>query len=148
MTSSGQDKPAPPKGRTLMAGAVYFAIIFAIGFALGAVRIFVFEPSFGPALSVLFEIPIILACSWWVCARLIRVFKVASDTSARLVMGLVGFALLMGAELVLSVIGFQRTLLEHFASYHSLRGGLGLVGQLVFGAIPLLQLVFQAARRG
>ena len=48
------------------------------------------------------------------------------------------FGLLMAAELAVSVLTFGRSLGDHLATYHTAAGLLGLAGQLVFAAFPLL----------
>ncbi|WP_421655742.1 hypothetical protein [Leptothermofonsia sp. ETS-13] len=58
----------------------------------------------------------------------------------RLVMGLSAFGLLMAAELALSLWLLGSTVQGHFAAYQSLPKALGLVGQVIFAFIPLLQM--------
>jgi hypothetical protein len=54
-------------------------------------------------------------------------------------MGGLALALLLVAELVLSVSLFGRTLATHLATYLEPAGYLGLLGQFVFAAFPLVQ---------
>jgi hypothetical protein len=122
------------------AGAVYFLIVFLIGFALGAIRVFLVAPRLGELTAVLLELPLMLAASWMVCRFLIRRMAVTADVAARLLMGLTGFALLMLAEMVLGFIGFGRSLDMQLAALAQPAGLIGLAGQMAFGAIPLLQL--------
>ena len=56
---------AAPIARSLLAGAAYFAVVFATGFALGVVRVLVTAPRLGETGAVLLEVPIILAASWF-----------------------------------------------------------------------------------
>jgi hypothetical protein len=55
-------------------------------------------------------------------------------------MGAIAFALLMSAEIGLSVVLFHRPLGEFFAALTSPAGSIGLAGQLAFAAFPVLQL--------
>jgi hypothetical protein len=123
----------------LRAGALYFAIMFAIGFVLGTIRVLVVIPRVGDTNAVLLELPLMLALSWFACAWLVRRFAVPNEFAPRLVMGGVAFALLMVAELGVSVFGFGRTPAEHLARYQVLGAQLGLTAQLVFALFPLIQ---------
>jgi heme/copper-type cytochrome/quinol oxidase subunit 4 len=129
--------------RSATAGFAYFAIVFGIGFVLGTVRVLVAVPRFGALVSELIELPIILTAAWIVCDRLSARLHVARRSRPRLTMGAVAFALLMIAELALSVSLFGNSVSEHFARYGSLPGALGLAGQILFAAFPLLQLAFR-----
>ena len=131
---------------SIRAGFFYFAIVFAIGFLLGTIRVLVLVPRMGELVSVLIEFPVILAASWIVCGRLIAGLRVPGHWRFRLTMGAVAFALLMVAELVLSVSLLGNSPAEHLARYRSLHGALGLAGQILFAAFPLLRLMTETSR--
>ncbi len=122
--------------RSLVAGAYYFQIIFALGFALGTVRTLALAPAVGETTAVLIELPILLGAAWVVALRLIRRFKVPNEH--RMTMGALAFTLLMIAEAMLSLFVFGRSLAQHAAHYRSVPGAVGLAGQLVFALIPAL----------
>lgn len=126
--------------RAAAAGAVYFLIVFLVGFVLGALRVFLVAPRLGDIRAVLLELPLMLAASWVVCRFLIRRMAVAADVAPRLLMGLTGFILLMLADMVLGRIAFGRSLDMQFVILAQPAGLIGLAGQMAFGAIPLLQL--------
>jgi hypothetical protein len=125
--------------RSFAAGSVYFAIIFALGFVLGSIRVLVTGPKLGGVAAVLLEIPIMLATSWFVARWCIALFSVRRGGTERLAMGSLAFSLLMLAELSLSTMLFGRTVSEHFATYAHVVGLIGLTGQLAFALIPFLQ---------
>jgi hypothetical protein len=50
------------------------------------------------------------------------------------------FAILMFAEVGLSILGFGRTFAEHLASYRQIASFMGLLGQLAFASFPAIQL--------
>jgi hypothetical protein len=127
----------------LMAGVVYFMIVFGVGFLLGTFRVLVVIPAIGEISAVVAELPIILAISWLSCERLISRFDVVAKLGPRLAMGGLAFSLLMIAEVAVSVLVFGRTFTEHLESYWSTPGILGLVGQLAFGMFPALQLAIE-----
>lgn len=120
----------------IMAGVVYFAVVFAIGTGLGVLRTGGLVPRIGPTAAVLLEIPIILAASWLVCRHLIARFSVPPAMAPRLLMGAVALMLLLLAELGLSMTLLRRTLGQHLTAYLSPAQALGLLAQIVFAAMP------------
>ena len=120
------------------AAVVYFALVFAVGFVLGTIRVLLVAPRWGELPAVLLESPIMLFVSWWACGLSIRVFGVRGRC-AGLSMGAVAFALLMTAELALSLLAFGRSSAEHLRAYGTLAGAVGLTSQVAFGLIPLLR---------
>ena len=125
--------------RSLIAGIAYCGVVFAVGFVLGALRVTLVVPRLGETVAVALELPVILAISWMACRWLIVRFAVPADRNARLVMGATAFAVLMAAELGVSMIIFGRTLADHLDQYRTAPSLLGLTGQLAFAAFPLLQ---------
>jgi hypothetical protein len=134
--------PAPFARSTIVAGVVYFALVFTLGFALGTVRtLFVQDaPSASRLSGVLIELPIMLAASWFLCRHVVRRFDVAPAVAPRAIMGGVAFALLMLAELLVGALLFSRTPAQHFALYRDTSYAVGLAAQAVFALMPLLQL--------
>ena len=125
--------------RAAAAGAVYFLVLFLLGFVLGAIRVLVIAPRFGDLPAVLLELPLMLVASWLVCRYLILRLGLAADLKSRLMMGLTGFSLLMLAESALGLFGFGRSLEMQLVDLAEPAGLIGLAGQIGFGAIPLLQ---------
>lgn len=123
----------------LKAGVLYFAIVFAAGFVLGALRVMVAVPRLGETGSVLLELPVMLTLSWLVCAWLVRREAVPAAMLERIVMGLAAFGLLMVAEAGVSVFAFGRTPAAHFDTYRAAAAQIGLAAQVGFAAIPLVQ---------
>lgn len=125
------------------AGVVYFAIVIAAGFVLGAIRTIGVAPIIGDTAAVLLELPLILAISFmaagWSMQRYSSEWKVADGAA----MGLVAFLLLMLAEVVLAIAVFGLTPSAHFEHWLTPAGAIGLAGQALFGAFPAIR----AARR-
>ncbi len=126
-------------GAAIRAGLLYVTLVFGLGFVLGTVRVLVVEPRFGATGAVLVELPVMLAASWLACGFALRRPPVPPKAAARVVMGAVAFAVLMGLELAVSVLGFGRTPAQHLATYRETDKLLGLGAQLVFAAFPLLR---------
>lgn len=127
--------------RPLLAGGLYFAIVFAAGFLFGTVRVLAVEPLLGRLMAVAIETPVILAVSWIVSGILIRRLAIAPGLAARLVMGVSAFVLLLTAELGFSVLAFGLSATEFAAGLMEPAGLLGLAAQLVFAAMPALRLM-------
>jgi hypothetical protein len=125
--------------RSVRAGLVYFAIVFAAGFALGTLRVLVVVPHIGELPAVLAELPILLGVSWVACGYAIRRYDVSAAFEARGAMGLVAFGVLMAVEYLMANVGFGRSLAEHLSRYAEPAQALGLAGQMAFGAMPLFR---------
>lgn len=125
------------------AGVVYALSAFSIGFLLGAIRVTLVAPRVGETLAVLLEAPLMLAVSWklsrWSAGR----FRVLSYFNDALLMGVIGFATLMSAEIVTAVLLFGRTVQSYFGGFASVAGMIGLLAQFCFALFP----VVQASRR-
>ena len=130
---------AARRANALRAGVAYALIVFAAGFCLGALRTLALAPRIGPTLAVLLETPIILAVSWIVARWCTRRFGVGATTPERAAMGVIAFVVLMGAELVMALLLFQRPFAAYLASFATASGAIGLVAQLGFAAIPWVQ---------
>lgn len=122
------------------AGAIYFAIVFAAGFALGTVRVLFLIPQVGELLAVLLELPLMLGISWFASAKIIARFQVPPRIPARATMGAVAFALLMVAELTLSLTLFGSSINDFAQTLTTPHGIIGLAGQILFGLMPVIQL--------
>lgn len=125
--------------RPATAGFVYAILVFAVGFALGTIRVLILVPRVGATVAVLLETPVILAASWWVSRACIARLAVSRAVSARLIMGLVAFVVLMLAEVTLAAVLFGRTVAGYLASLITVPGAIGLAAQVAFAAFPLAQ---------
>jgi hypothetical protein len=125
--------------RATAGGAVYFASVFLIGAGLGTGRILLLEPGLGPVLATLVELPLMIGASWLVCGWVVKRLAVPGERSARLLMGGIAFLLLMAAELALTLFVFGGSIAGHFQAYRDPAPLIGLAGQLVFAALPLVE---------
>jgi hypothetical protein len=127
-----------PRARAALAGLADFMIVFAAGFLLGAVRVFWVMPRTGALTAVALELPVMLVVSWVAAAALIRWFRVTPKATDRLMMGGVGFLLLLVVETALGLFGFGRTFQDQLAAWRSASDLLGLAGQVAFALFPML----------
>ena len=132
--------------RSLIVGAAYFLIVFAVAFALGVLRVTFVSPAVGAVWATVAELPFTLAASWVTAAWLHGRWRVSSLVQAAC-MGASAFVLLMGAEAAGGILLFGRTLGEHFGLYGTVAGALGLSGQIAFGLIPVVQHFLNKAAR-
>ena len=124
----------------VQAAVVYALSAFSIGFLLGAIRVTLVAPRVGETLAVLLEAPLMLAVSWklsrWSAGR----FGVLSHFNDALLMGMIGFATLMSAEIVTAVLLFGRSVQSYFDGFASVAGMIGLLAQVCFAVFPVVQV--------
>lgn len=125
--------------RAVLAGLAYVAVVFAVAFAIGALRVLVLAPRLGETLAVLVEVPVVLAVSWWSCGVIVRRFAVATGLRHRLVMGALAFIVLQAVEAMLALTAFGRSGAEYLAAFATPAGLIGLAGQIAFALIPLVR---------
>ena len=63
---------------TIKAALAYWGAIFALGFVLGTLRVLWIAPQMGETRAVLFELPLMLAASWFAARWLVRRFGIGS----------------------------------------------------------------------
>lgn len=124
------------RSQPLKSGARYFAVIFALGFVLGTVRVLWLVPMVGERNAVLAELPIMLTASWLAARWLVRRFGLVT-LGTRATMGIVGFALLMLAELGLGSLLFGQSPADWVKSIFAMPGAIGLIGQIFFALMPM-----------
>ena len=118
-----------------IAGAAYWAAVFAFAFVLGIGRTLWLTPQIGALAAVLCEVPLTLAASWWAARRLSAQFGIAGRGEA-LSMGLVAFVLLMAAEVTLARVLLGQSPPRWLYAQTSAAGAVGLTGQVVFAMMP------------
>ena len=126
--------------RSLTAGAVYFATVFALGFALGTVRLLLLESRVGLWAATLIELPFMLAASWLLCRWVVERWQISPALGARLHVGAVAFGLLMAAEILIGLTLLDREMPYQIEAMTSGPGALGLAAQLLYASFPVLQM--------
>lgn len=125
--------------KALIAGVVYFAAVFSLGFLLGTVRVLVAAPRLGELGAVLLELPVMLTASWLICGVLMARFGVDARPSARGLMSVTALVLLLIAEPVGAMLLFGRTPGELLESYRTPVAIMGLASQIAFVLFPLFR---------
>jgi hypothetical protein len=134
--------------RILKAGAIYFLLLFAIGWILGPIRELWAVPRFGRIAALLMEavfmlIAMIISARW-----VMRRFEVHQTLASTILMGLVALAILAPAEIagVLWVRGLS--LQEYLTSFMTAPGVISLIMFLLFAAMPSLVTLLTRGRGG
>ena len=124
--------------RIVKSALTYWALIFALGFVLGTVRVLWGAEALGERNFLLLEIPVMLAASWLAARWLIARFTIA-QAGAAFVMGLLAFLLLMAAEVTLaSTLGEGAA--QWIAGLLKPPGLYGFAAQVAFALMPRLAL--------
>jgi hypothetical protein len=121
--------------KILRAAAHYWAMVFALGFVLGTVRVLWLAPLVGLVPATALELPVMLGASWWASGWLMRRFGITGSDEA-LATGGLAFALLMAAELALGVGMMELTPAQWLSDFRQPHALLGLAGQVLFAAMP------------
>jgi len=123
-------------GRAIKAGTVYFLLLYVIGFLLGATRELLLAPRFGVvAASVLEALPM-LAAIFHFAPLIARRFGIPPKSAGRIVMGLVGLALLIGAEIAMTRAMRGLSPEEWLAHFASFEGSIYALLLACFAAMP------------
>lgn len=121
------------------AGLAWFAVMFALGFLLGPIRILLLEPRLGMAGAVAVEaVPMLLAMSL-LAPRVARLCAVPAGLSARLAMGGIGLALLVLAETLMGALLRNRGPEFWLERPQTLDGQIYLALLAVFALMPALR---------
>jgi hypothetical protein len=124
--------------RILKAGALYFAIVFGVGFVMGTIRVFWMVPMFGSRVDELVEIPVLLAVVIITARLIVEKLRVPANTAARAGMGLVALGLLLAAEWMLATGMRGLTIGEYITTRDPVAGGVYLAMLVVVAAMPLV----------
>ncbi len=103
---------------------------------MGVARVLVVAPLLGPAAAVLLEVPIVIAVSWVATRYLLRNSTLTFLQLA--MMGITAFILTMASEASLAELLQGENVAEWAASVATPLGLVGLAGQVIFAAMPIL----------
>lgn len=132
--------PVTPGGwrRVLSAAAIYFLIVFTVGFFLGPIRVLWLEPWLGRTLAVLCETPLLIGAMWLGARWAPAWVKLEHGWWRRLVMGVVALALQQTADLAVGFGLRGMTLSEQVAYFTTPPGLIYLATLIVFTTMPLI----------
>ena len=124
--------------RTAAAALLYFAVVFAIAFLLGTVRVVWLEPQFGRAAAELCEAPFLLVTMVFASRWVPRVLQLRRDLISLGLMGLGALAILQGVDLAVGVFLRGITPAEQLANFATVPGMIYAALLIAFAAMPVL----------
>ena len=121
----------------MIRGAVYFGLVFGVGFLLGIVRVLAVEPSLGERWAELAEAPLMLVAIIVSARFVVRRFP-AMHRASYLLSGVIALVLLIVVELsvVLAIRGVS--LSQYFAERDPVAGSVYVVMLVIYAAMPWL----------
>jgi hypothetical protein len=122
---------------TLKAGVLYFALVFAAGFVLGAIRTLWVVPRLGVRTAELMEAPLMLGVSILAARGVVPHVGIPPQWTRRLALGCIALGLMLLVELtaVLWIRGL--TLRGYFETRDSVSGTVYLLNLGAFTVIPI-----------
>jgi hypothetical protein len=124
--------------QTVKAGALYFAIVFGVGFLLGPIRLLWVVPRLGARVAEILEAPIMLVVSMAAARWIVLKVSLLPTTTKRLGMGGAGLALMIVAEFLLVLPLRGVSLREYFATRDPVAGTVYYATLALFALMPLL----------
>ncbi len=120
------------------ASAVYFGLVFAAGFVLGAIRVSWAVPYFGERPAELIETPIMLVAIFFAARFTTKHIAQSLSSSSLFVVGCVALCLLLLVEftVVLAIRGM--TVAEYLASRDPVSGTVYVISLALFAIMPLV----------
>jgi hypothetical protein len=138
MTEAGT--PAPNASRVVLAAAIYFALVFAVGLLLGPARVVWLEPWLGRALAVLLEAPLLVCAMWFAARAAAQWARVEGGWIRYLAMGVAALVLQQVADLAVGFGLRGMTLPDQFAYFATPAGAIYAVTLVIFALMPLVRL--------
>ncbi|MBI3934825.1 MAG: hypothetical protein HY316_09030 [Acidobacteria bacterium] len=120
------------------ASVLYFALVFAAGFAFGTIRVLLVVSRLGERTAELMEAPAMIAISYFAARWVVRRFALPPAPVKRLAVGLIALALMLAFEFgfVLPLRGL--TIAEYFATRDPVSGTVYCISLALFALFPLL----------
>lgn len=123
--------------QVLKAGLAYFALVFGVGFVLGAIRTTWVAPRIGARRAELMEMPIMVAVTVVTAKWTILHLAIPDISSARLGMGCFGLILMIAAEFGFVLWLRGMSIKSYFASRDPVSGTAYYLALVIFATAPL-----------
>ncbi|RPH67287.1 MAG: hypothetical protein EHM83_01945 [Burkholderiales bacterium] len=136
----------PYRCPVLRSAAVYFGIVFGVGFMLGSVRVPFVVPWLGERSAELAEMPLMFIAIFLAAGYVVRRYGVSVTPRGWALVGVAALALLVCAELLLAVALAGRGVGEYIASRDPVSGSVYLGMLLAFAVMPWLRRGFGGSR--
>lgn len=122
--------------QTMISGFLYAAVVFAVGFVLGAIRVFFAVPRIGVRWAEILEAPLMLFASF-LAARFIVRLRGPFGRIQSASIGVFALIFMLAAEFGV-VIARGQTIAEYVATRDHVSGSVYLMSLCLFAAMPLL----------
>jgi hypothetical protein len=126
--------------KTVIAALVYFGLVLGTGFVLGMIRVPFIVPTIGERWAELAEMPIMATVIFISSGYILNRFPEIQTSTRSLIAGFLALALLICAELGLTVALQSETLVEYIASRDKVSGAVYLILLAFFALTPRLRL--------
>ena len=120
------------------AALVYFALVFGLGFLLGAIRVPFIVPRLGRRKAELLEMPFMLVGIILAARFLVKQFVLPNTIFAYLSVGMLALSLLIMAEGLLVICLQKQTIHQYIASRDSISGSVYAILLVIFALMPLI----------
>src|SRR5690242_7937224 len=125
------------RARILKSALLYFAIVFAVAFALGTMRVFWIVPQIGARGAELLEMPILLLVIVVAARRIVRFMHLEPTLAARFGMGAIALAVVIAWDFTL-VLWLRGLTLDNYRATLDPVTGAAYYGMLgVYALVPL-----------
>lgn len=126
-----------PRRRILWAACIYFALVFAVGLALGPVRVLLLEPWLGQTLAVLCEAPFLIAAMAGAARLAPRWAGMSDGWTSHLWVGVLALLLQQLADLAVGFGLRAMTINQQLAYFATPPGWIYAFTLIVFALAPL-----------
>lgn len=129
--------------QVIEAALIYFALVFGLGFVLGAIRVAFIVPRLGVRTAELLEMPfmlvgIVLAAQFVVEQYVMPNTILAHASLGLLALGLFALGLLLIAEILLVVVVQRGNIRQYISNRDPVSGSVYLIMLLLFTLMPLI----------
>lgn len=121
----------------LKAGALYFTLVFAVGFVLGTIRTLWAASALGARTAELIEAPIMFGVSLLAARWVVRRLRFPVDWRSRLALGCVALGLMLLVEFTFVLWIRGLTLREYFAHRDPISGSAYFLTLAAFAVMPV-----------
>ena len=122
---------------TLKAGVLYFVLVFAAGFVLGAIRTFLVVPRLGVRTAELMEAPIMFGISILAARWVVRHIGIPPLRWRRLALGCIALGLMLLAEFAFVLWVRGLTIHGYFQTRDPISGTVYFLTLAAFAVIPI-----------
>lgn len=127
----------------IKAALVYFALVFGLGFLLGAIRVPFIVPHLGTRNAELLEMPFMLAGIFSAARFVVKQFDKPNTILAYLSVGILALSLVILAEVLLVVVLQGSTVRQYLARRDPVSGSVYLVLLLIFAFMPIIMMTIK-----